>query len=50
MTTGGTFSQLAQRKLYHLATDQEGLARLNESQLLRGGVTEDVQIDPTDEQ
>jgi Leucine-rich repeat (LRR) protein len=47
---GGTFSQLAQRRLFHLATDQQSLARLNDSQFLRGGDIEDVQIEPTDKE
>jgi hypothetical protein len=49
LTTGGTFSQLVQSRLFHLATDRESFARLNDSQLLRGGETEDVQIVDSDQ-
>ncbi|MCY2990694.1 MAG: hypothetical protein NTY19_22870 [Planctomycetota bacterium] len=49
LTTNGTFPQLVQRRLIHLTTDKESLARLNDSPLLREGYIEDVQIDPPDE-
>lgn len=49
LATSGVFSQLVERKLYHLATDAENLARLNDSRLLRGRVTEDVQSEHANE-
>ena len=50
LTTDGTFPQLVQRRLIHLTTDKESLARLNDSPLLREGYVEDVQIESTDEE
>jgi hypothetical protein len=50
LTTNGTFPQLVQRRLIHLTTDKESLARLNDSPLLREGYIEDVQIESTDEE
>jgi len=50
LTTGGEFSQLVQRRLFHVATDRDSLARLNDSPLLRGGDLVDVQIEPADKE
>lgn len=45
LKTDGVFPKLVQYQIFHASTDQESLARLNDSPILRGGELDDVQVD-----
>lgn len=50
LTVEGEFSKLVQRRLFHLATDQASLDRLETSPIFKGGELVDVEVSATKEE